>query len=470
MALLVASILFPTILSAQSQVQDASSAPGIRMSRKADRMDISVRLNMETIEVGNNSLVTLTPMIVSDSDTLSLSTVGLYGRRRWFYYERNQKHIPDAFKDVNFRKNDIPESFTWEEEVAYSDWMRGAQLQILRCRFGCCNQPVEEDYIPLGTYSPFTPKYIFVTPKAELRKERQIQGRAYVDFPVSSTVIQSHYHDNVRELGKITSSIDTLRKDSDIEIISLSIKGFASPESPYDNNTRLAKGRTAALKEYVENLYNFPDSFIKTSYEPEDWDGLEKYVRESNISNKEEILKIVSDRTADPDKREWRLKSRYPSQYKFLLENCYPSLRHSDYVIDYVIRSYTDIEEIRQVFRTSPGKLSLHELYSLASDYEMGSEEFNRVFEVAVTLYPEDPAANLNAASARMQSGYDERVDEYLSKAGDSPEAMYMRGVRAYLKDNLQDARSWFEKAASLGYALADDALKDLDAADYIIH
>ena len=145
MALLVASILFPTILSAQSQVQDASSAPGIRMSRKADRMDISVRLNMETIEVGNNSLVTLTPMIVSDSDTLSLSTVGLYGRRRWFYYQRNQKHIPDAFKDVNFQKKDIPESFSWEEEVAYSDWMRGAQLQILRCRFGCCKQFVEED-------------------------------------------------------------------------------------------------------------------------------------------------------------------------------------------------------------------------------------------------------------------------------------------------------------------------------------
>ena len=225
---LVASILFATVIAASASEQDVTQPSGVKMSRKADRMDISVRLNMETIEVGNNSLVTLTPMIVSDSDTLSLSTVGLYGRRRWFYYQRNQKHIPDAFKDVNFQKKDIPESFSWEEEVAYSDWMRGAQLQILRCRFGCCNQPVEQDYIPLGTYSPFTPKFIFVTPKAELRKERQIQGRAYVDFPVSSTVIQSHYHDNVRELGKITSSIDTLRKDSDIEIISLSIKGFAS--------------------------------------------------------------------------------------------------------------------------------------------------------------------------------------------------------------------------------------------------
>ena len=98
---LVASILFATVIAASASEQDVTQPSGVKMSRKADRMDISVRLNMETIEVGNNSLVTLTPMIVSDSDTLSLSTVGLYGRRRWFYYQRNQKHIPDAFKDRN---------------------------------------------------------------------------------------------------------------------------------------------------------------------------------------------------------------------------------------------------------------------------------------------------------------------------------------------------------------------------------
>ena len=47
---------------------------------------------------------------------------------------------------------------------------------------------------------------------------------------------------------------------------------------------------------------------------------------------------------------------------------------------------------------------------------------------------------------------------------------MYMRGVRAYLKDDLQDARSWFEKAARLGNEDAANALKDLDGKEYIIH
>ena len=54
-------------------------------------------------------------------------------------------------------------------------------------------------------------------------------------------------------------------------ITSLSIKGYASPEGPYANNERLAKGRTEALVDYVRNLYSFPAGLATTSWEAEDW-------------------------------------------------------------------------------------------------------------------------------------------------------------------------------------------------------
>ena len=75
-----------------------------------------------------------------------------------------------------------------------------------------------------------------------------------------------------------------------MEIIALTFKGYASPEGSYSNNTRLAKGRTAALKEYVRKLYDFPAGLIATDYEPEDWEGLEKYVAGAYMDNKEDIL------------------------------------------------------------------------------------------------------------------------------------------------------------------------------------
>ncbi|MGM9738182.1 MAG: tetratricopeptide repeat protein [Candidatus Cryptobacteroides sp.] len=423
-------------------------------------MDVDLTVSLGSLDVRNNSLVTLTPLIVNDKDTVSLSTVGFYGRRRWFYYERNEKHIPDGFKESSLRENDMPDQWTWCESVPYSSWMNGAELELLRQVYGCCNDIKYQDIVKVGGYTQYVPRFIFIAPMVEKTKSRHIEGRAYVDFPVSQTVIYPDYRNNRVELAKITATIDTLKSDGDIDIKSVTIKGFASPESPYENNTMLARGRTRALKEYVSELYHFPDNFILTSYEPENWEGLREYVLASSISHKQEILDIIDITDRDPDTKEWILKSRYPSEYKFLLANCYPALRRSDYMIEYTIRGYSDVDEIERVFQRSPGKLSLHELYLLSSKYPEGSPEYERVFDVAVTLYPDDEVANLNAASAELKAGRYDRVERYLSKAGDSAEADYMRGVWAYLSGDDNNALVFFRKSADAGYAVAKEALE----------
>lgn len=86
-----------------------------------------------------------------------------------------------------------------------------------------------------------------------------------------------------------------------------------------------------------------------------------------------------------------------------LLADVYPALRHSDYAIDYTIRSFTTPEEIIEVMRTAPQKLSLQELYVAALSQEPGSDLYNEAFEIAVRMYPDDPTANLNAANSAMQ-------------------------------------------------------------------
>ena len=431
-----------------------------KMFQKDGIMDVDLTVSLGSLDIRNNSLVTLTPRLVNDADTLLLSTVGFYSRRRWIYYERNEKRIPDGFKDTSLKEKDMPDQWSWNESVPYSNWMNGAELELLRQVYGCCNDLKYEDVVKVCGYTRYEPRFIFVAPMMEQTKTRHIKGSAYVDFPVSQTVIYPDYRNNKVEIGKILSTIDTLKSDGDIEIKSLAIKGFASPESPYENNTRLAKGRTQALKEYVSALYHFPENFILTSYEPENWEGLKEYVQASSISHKQEILDIIDITDRDPDTKEWILKSRYPAEYKLLLADCYPGLRRSDYYIEYTIRSYQDIDEIERVFRQSPGKLSLHELYRLSSKYEEGSPEYERVFEVAVTLYPDDEVANLNAASSEMKAGRFDRVGRYLSKAGDSAEADYLRGVYSYLTDDNDSALAYFRKSADAGSADAKMALE----------
>ena len=141
------------------------------------------------------------------------------------------------------------------------------------------------------------------------------------------------------------------------------------------------------------------------------------------------------------------------------MSNVYPSLRHSDYAVEYEVRAYTDIEEIRRLLKTRPQNLSLGEMYLAAGSMEVGSSEYNEVFEIAVRMFPEDEAANLNAANTAMSLGDLDRASGYLSKAGDSAEAVYARGLYSALNGDWDEAVRLFSEAGESGISQAAEAI-----------
>lgn len=341
--------------------------------------------------------------------------------------------------------------------------MEGAALKFYRSDWGCCHKLIAQYEGTLGRLrQAFFPELIFVQPKAELRKARSLSGSAFIDFPVDQTVIYPDYRRNTVELAKIQATIDSVRNDVDVTIDSVSLKGFASPESPYKHNTDLAIGRTAALKKHIQQLYHFEPSTIKTAYEPEDWDGLRRFVENSNIDHRAEILALINS-DMEPDAKEAKIKKLYPAEYRFMLQNFYPALRHTDYRIDYVIRSFNNVDEIKRIMASQPQKLSQNEFYLVAQEYEPGSDEFTNVFETAIHLFPNDTVANLNAANAAMRQGNYDRARQYLLKAGDSAEAVYARGALAIREKRYDDARRYMKQAAAMGLKQASVTLNELE-------
>ena len=438
-----------TIMGGQVEVEK------VNVTRSEQNVFVSMDLDIDKLEMKKNREVILTPEL---KDTLgnvkTLPDIWLVGRNRYYFHLRNDS----IAEGKNFYRSSKTSNVHYETTVPYEPWMRYADLMVNEDVCGCSDLLLTDDEMLLGA---FVPLYAFVQPPAEI-KTRDIKGEAFIDFPVSQTVIYPDYRKNPSELKKIQETIDVVRNDSDATITGISIKGYASPESPYDNNTRLAKGRTQALKEYVQKLYDFPDSIFTTSYEPEDWEGLREYVEASSINHKYEILDWI-DKDMEADAKEWSIKSRYPKEYAYLLKNCYPALRHSDYVVEYVIRSYTDLNEVKRIYETSPGKLSLNELYLVAGTYEEGTEEFNEVFETMVRLYPNDEIANLNMANVAMIKEDYTSARKYLSKAGSSPEAEYARGLLLSIEGNYNAARPYIEKTKASGVEEADECLKRID-------
>lgn len=299
----------------------------------------------------------------------------------------------------------------------------------------------------------YKPQYrlAYITPKAEAEKTRQLSGRAFIDFVVNKTDIRPDYRGNAAELAKVVQTIDVVRRDTFTTITHVSIHGYASPEGSYQNNTRLAEGRAQAFASYVQGLISLPQSIFTIESTPEDWEGLLAYLGNPGRDlgeNHNAILTICHDEALSADQKEQKLKRQYPKEWRQMLEDIFPALRHSDYEVNYTIRPFT-VSEAARVIREKPQHLSLNEMFLVANTYTPGSQDFNDVFETAVRMYPNDETANLNAAVIALQRNDLTAAERYLQKAGNTPEAENARGVMYAKKGDITHATEAFRRAGT---------------------
>lgn len=431
----------------------AGAISDINVERSASTLLVSMDVNPSLFTDRSNREVIITPVITNGTDSLELRPVIVAGHKRYWQHKRHDGKDPD----YDLLRSGWKAPFHYSQLAEYQEWMEVSTLSVVSRVEGCCGDdlagPASDDLYAFD-FRPkvLEPTYVYVKPMKEIAKVREVEGSAYIDFPVNQTVIYPDYRRNPAELAEIRRTIDEVRDDKDVTITSLHIKGYASPEGSYANNERLAKGRTEALIDYVRKLYSFPKDVMRSSWEAEDWAGLDRRVRELDIENKDAILTLIADTKMAPDAKDQALKRRFPAQYKYLLENVYPALRHSDYKVQYVVRNYTDVAEIARVMKTAPQKLSLDELFLYAKSLDKDSPEFQEVMEVAVRMYPEDPVANLNAATTALAHGETEMARNYLKKSGDGVDAVYTSALLEAAEKNYDKAAELLSKAQSMGH------------------
>ena len=420
-----------------------------KVQHTSDDLVVGMTLNMDSLKLRADHRLVFTPMVrsLSEGKEVAMPQIIVNGRRQDISYQRYAHKDFAADAQTVRRKNGTQQSYDYSAVVPYEAWMENADVIIAEDLCGC-GEVEEQDMTVIQRLRK--PYMAYLRPAAEAQKARTEQGRAFIDFPVDRTELHPDYRNNPRELDKIVSTINLVKNDKNVSITGVEIHGYASPEAPYNYNARLAEGRAKTLTDHVRRLVDLDSDIFKVTSTPEDWEGLRQALREGNLENRDAILAIAEDESLDPDAREWRIKKNYPKQYRFMLDNYYPALRHSDYVVSYTVRPFS-VEEAKEVFRTNPKQLSLEEMYLVAQTYEPGSDEFNEVFQTAVVLYPDDPTANLNAACAEIERGDYAAASKYLAKAGDTPYAAHARGVIAMKQGDDAEARRQFTKAAQGG-------------------
>ena len=421
------------------------------MSHTDKQITLSMTLNLDSLQMPTNNQFVLSPSITTADGDVAMPKIVVNGNRQHIMQQRNRHNNYGADAYIVKRTNGKPQQIAYLRSITYDKKLVDYKVLINEDLCGCGDLKNQDRTLitTIDNLGAWMPALAFVKPAAEARKQRAEKGEAYLSFRVNKTDIVVDLFDNSRELAKITKTIDLVREDKNVQITGINIHGFASPDGPYANNERLARERAASLKNYVANLYPINAKLFSSNSTPEDWDGFRRKVQQSNLANKEEIIKISNSSLA-PDDKDKRIRQLYPHDYAVIMSDIYPRLRHSDYTVSYTVRPFS-VEEAKQILKTRPQQLSLQEMFLVAQTMEPGSAEFNEVFDIAVRMFPDDPTANLNAACADLQRRDIASAEKHLQKADNSAAALNARGALAVMKKDYQLARQLFADAAAAG-------------------
>ncbi len=90
------------------------------------------------------------------------------------------------------------------------------------------------------------------------------------------------------------------------------------------------------------------------------------------------------------------------------------------------------LDEARVIAEINPQMLSLRELYTVAISYKNTPEQFYKIIDISVKIYPASPIANLNAAAAAIERGDTQAAGRYLQMA--SHETLAYKNCRGSLQ------------------------------------
>ncbi|MBQ7414161.1 MAG: DUF3575 domain-containing protein [Prevotella sp.] len=333
------------LMAVAGRGQSPVSADSVRLVRSGGSVQLSLKVVLDGTPLSRHDVVVLTPRLVSATDSIDFPPIVVFGRNAYYHDVRHGTTTADIPANAyRLRYKGAPRSEHYATTIGWQPWMEHARLRLILQQGDPC------DLRCLGmtdtvAFAPAPPDTTIVVRQRMEQEEPTgiVSGKAWIQFIVNKTDFEPTLADNQRELQKMHQSITDVQNDRRVSITKYRLKGYASPEGPWDNNVRLARERTECIRRFMVDQWGVPPSQIETDSEPEDWQGMRDYVdRHRDIyPNADAIISII-DSDMKPDPKLARIAAEHPEAYRRLLKECFPRLRHTDYSIDYEGK---DVEE-----------------------------------------------------------------------------------------------------------------------------
>lgn len=299
--------------------------------------------------------------------------------------------------------------------VPFEDGMRVSGLYV---RFegskGVKTLDYESDKIADGVLATETmvdnsPAVVIGADKFERITKEEKEAAIYYLINSAQIRTKETKSDDIKALEEF---IKDAKAAEDLELKDIQIQSYASPDGPVSLNEKLAGNRENAADKFVKNSmkknnveeYNNLD-FFKKYVVAEDWDGFKKAMEESDIRDKELILRVLAMHS-DPEEREREIKN-ISSAFSSIADEILPKLRRSRFVVN-VDRIGKSDEQLRDLAKSGPASLNVEELLYSATLFDSNADKL-AVYETAVKQFPNDWRGYNDAGMILFEMG---KIDE----------------------------------------------------------
>ena len=279
--------------------------------------------------------ILIRPQLANGDNIAAFPPVEIDGQ--WVYYQQVRSGTEPT--GLHYLAKDVNTHQQYGGMVAAANWMQMATLSFNVERVNACGDVLcSSPYF----YRAPTPEYLTTREKdVHHEKTLRLQGRSYVSFLSGSDEVLTDYRNNRTELNRLCHTIDSVSSNPDINIMSIRVTGYASPEGSFVKNDQLASRRTSSLTRYITVATTVSPSLFQTAHVAEDWEGLRTFVdTTAMLANRTALLQMI-DSDRDPDDKLTNIQKKYPKDYAVMLNVAFPLLRHTDYQIDYVQKNVT---------------------------------------------------------------------------------------------------------------------------------
>lgn len=269
------------------------------------------------------------------------------------------------------------------------------------------------------------------------------EGQVMYDYN-SATIKRSELRsDSVKELQ---AALDEIASDPRYTVTGTRVVAYASPEGGQQYNAKLSDKRAESAKKAWDKVTGgMKTDDIQIKSMGQDWDGFKEAVQNSNIEDKELILRVLS-MYSDPAVRESEIRNM-SKVYTEINKNVFPELRRARFIADVDYKNFSD-DELKELADKAVDVLDEEGLLRVAS-ITSNADRKAELYKMAVSKFGSD-RAQFNLAVLSLNAGKPDQAASLLKKVskvdGDVNNAL---GVCELQKGNLDAAADFFRKAGT---------------------